>query len=56
VGVNNPLSIDDDSGNVKSYSEDTIMAKDTKPLEDLNANAKQVVEQTMEQTRGALDG
>ena len=31
------------------------MAKDTKPLEDLNANAKQVVEQTMEQTRGALD-
>jgi len=31
------------------------MAKDTKPLEDLNANAKQVVEKTMEQTRGALD-
>jgi hypothetical protein len=55
VGVNNPVSIDDDSGNVKSYSEDTIMAKDIKPLEDLNANAKQVVEQTMEQTRGALD-
>jgi hypothetical protein len=55
VGVNNPVSIDDDSGKVKSYSEDTIMAKDIKPLEDLNANAKQVVEQTMEQTRGALD-
>ncbi len=31
------------------------MAKDTKPLEELNANAKQVVEKTMEQTRGALD-
>jgi maltose-binding protein MalE len=31
------------------------MAKDAKPLEDLNANAKQVVEKTIEQTRGALD-
>ena len=31
------------------------MAKDAKPLEDFNANAKQVVEQTVEQTRGALD-
>ena len=35
------------------------MAKDTKPLEDLNANAKQVASQivgrTMEQTQGALD-
>ena len=31
------------------------MAKDAKPFEDLNANAKQAVEQTMEQTRGALD-
>ena len=31
------------------------MAKDAKPLEDLNASAKQLVEKTMEQTRGALD-
>ena len=31
------------------------MAKDTKPLQDLNANAKQVVEQTMEQMQGAVD-
>jgi hypothetical protein len=31
------------------------MAKDFKPLEDLNAKAKQAVEQTMEQTRGAVD-
>ena len=31
------------------------MTKDAKPLEDLNANAKRAVEQTMEQTRGALD-
>ena len=31
------------------------MAKDAKPLEDLSANAKQVVERTMEQTQGALD-
>ena len=31
------------------------MAKDAKPLEDLSANAKQVVEKTMEQTRGSLD-
>ena len=35
--------------------QEVVMAKDTKPLEDLNANAKQVVEKTMEQTRGALD-
>jgi hypothetical protein len=31
------------------------MAKDAKPLEDLSANAKQVVERTMEQTQGAVD-
>ena len=31
------------------------MAKDTKPLQDLNANAKQVVEQTMEQMQAAVD-
>jgi hypothetical protein len=31
------------------------MAKDAKPLEELSANAKQAVEQTMEQTRGAVD-
>jgi len=31
------------------------MAKDTNPSEDLNANAKQVVEQTMEQMQGAVD-
>ena len=35
------------------------MAKDAKPLEELNANAKQaanqIVGQTMQQTRGALD-
>ena len=35
------------------------MAKDAKPLDDLNANAKQfanqIVGETMEQTRGALD-
>ncbi len=31
------------------------MAKDTKPGQDLNANAKQVVEQTMEQMRAAVD-
>ena len=31
------------------------MAKDTKPLQDLNANAKQVVEQTMERMQGAVD-
>jgi hypothetical protein len=31
------------------------MAKDTKPLQDLNANSKQVVEQTMEQMQGAVD-
>ncbi len=31
------------------------MAKDAKLLEDLSANAKQVVERTMEQTQGALD-
>ena len=31
------------------------MAKDAEPLEDLNANAKRAVEETMAQTRGALD-
>jgi hypothetical protein len=31
------------------------MAKDAKPLEDLSANAKQVVERTREQTQGAVD-
>ena len=31
------------------------MAKDTKPGQDLNANAKQVVEQTMEQMQAAVD-
>ena len=31
------------------------MAKDPRPLEDLNAKAKQAVEQTAEQTRGAVD-
>jgi hypothetical protein len=31
------------------------MAKDTKSLQDLNANAQQVVEQTMEQMQGAVD-
>ena len=31
------------------------MAKDTKPGQDLNANAKQIVEQTMEQMQGAVD-
>jgi len=31
------------------------MAKDAKPLENLSANAKQVVERTMEQTQGAVD-
>src|ERR1039458_8506603 len=31
------------------------MAKDANPLEDLNANAKRAVEETMAQTRGALD-
>ena len=39
--------------------QEVVMAKDAKPLEDLNANAKQVANQivgrTMEQTRGALD-
>jgi hypothetical protein len=31
------------------------MAKDAKPLEDLKANAERALEQTMEQTRGAVD-
>jgi hypothetical protein len=31
------------------------MAKDTKSLQDLNTNAKQVVERTVEQMQGALD-
>ena len=31
------------------------MAKDAKPLEDLKANAGRALEQTMEQTRGAVD-
>jgi len=31
------------------------MAKDTKSLQDLNANAKQVVERTVEQMQGAVD-
>jgi len=31
------------------------MAKDAKPLEELKTSAKQAVEQTMEQTRGAVD-
>ena len=31
------------------------MVKDPRPLEDLNAKAKQAVEQTAEQTRGAVD-
>jgi len=31
------------------------MANDAKPLEELSANAKQAVEQTMEQIRGAVD-
>ena len=31
------------------------MAKDTKPLEELKTSAKQALEQTMEQTRGAVD-
>src|SRR5271157_3300338 len=35
--------------------QEVVMAKDAKPLEDLSANAKQVVERTMEQTQGALD-
>ena len=30
------------------------MAKDTKPLEDWNANAQRTLEQTMEHTRGVL--
>ena len=30
---------------------EVVVAKDTKPLEELNANAKQVVEKTMGQTR-----
>ena len=31
------------------------MAKDARPLEELKTSAKQAVEQTMEQTRGAVD-
>ena len=31
------------------------MAKDAKPLRDLNANAERAGKQTMEQTRGAVD-
>jgi len=31
------------------------MAKDAKPLEELKTSAKQALEQTMEQTRGAVD-
>jgi hypothetical protein len=35
-------------------NEGTIMAKDTKPLEEWNANAQRTLEQTMEHTRGVL--
>jgi hypothetical protein len=35
--------------------QEVVMAKDTKPLEELETSAKQAVEQTMEQTRGAVD-
>jgi hypothetical protein len=38
-----------------AQTREAIMAKDAKPLEDLSANAKQVVERTMEQTQGAVD-
>ena len=31
------------------------MAKDTKPLEELKANAQRAVEQTLDKTRGVLD-
>jgi len=36
-------------------SRGTIMAKDAKPLEDLNANAMQAVQQTVQQMQGAVD-
>ena len=35
--------------------QEVVMAKDAKPLEELKTSAKQVVEQTIEQTRGAVD-
>jgi hypothetical protein len=40
---------------LKAYWQESTMAKDPNPLEDLNVKAKQAVEQTAEQTRGAMD-
>jgi hypothetical protein len=39
----------------RAYSVETTMAKNLKPLEDLNAKAKEAIEQATEQTRGAVD-